>query len=354
MIKKIGIFGFCIMIISSFMFVGCGTNMLYSDINLDDYIKVGEYKGIEVKKIDAEVTDSELQKAIDEDLAAAAKSSDVKKGEAVKSGDKVNIDYVGKIDGKDFDGNSAQGYDLTLGTGTFIEGFEEGLEGHTVGEENIKLNLAFPLDYSEASLQGKDVVFTVKINSAIRSTKPDYDDQFAKSQGDYKNVAEYEKAKKKALLKDEEEKAKSEQADEIWSKVIENVEVKKYPEDIVNNFVETFDSQIDAYAASNGTDRKTLIAQYYGADSEDVLKKQLEESAQLLVKQEMTIEYIAKAEDLSYTDEEMDKMKETYEAQGYTDESIKAETGRPMDEYIHINLLYMKVRDFLVENAKIK
>ena len=148
---------------------GCGEDPNpYSELNLDDYLEVGKYKGVEVKEIDVTVSKNEIGDEIVAALEAAATDEKVKKGQPVENQDTVNIDYVGRIDGKEFEGGSAEGPDLVLGSGTFIDGFEDGLVGHKVGEKGIKLNLAFPLNYSSEELQGKDVVFTVDINSATR------------------------------------------------------------------------------------------------------------------------------------------------------------------------------------------
>ena len=353
--KKIKIWCVCLItVIGMLAMTACGDDPnIYSDLNLEDYIKPAEYKGIEADKMEVEVTRAELGDAIVADLKAAAKETKLKKGDKVKEGDTVNIDYVGKVDGKEFEGGSAKGYDLTLGTGAFIDGFEEGLVGHKVGEKDIELKLAFPLNYSEEKLQGKDVVFTVTINSATRMVQPEYDDAFAQSQGDYKNTKEYEKAVKQKLYKQKKEEAEKNMETEVWSKVLAKTEVIKYPEDIVNHYVETFDALTDYNAEQYGLNRKDFIAQYYGAATEQDLQKQLQDYAQTLVKQEMLVEYIADKEGITYTDEEADKLQKDIETQGYTDESVQRDTGRTMDQYIHIELLYEKVLDFLGENAKL-
>ena len=141
---------------------------------------------------------------------------------------------------------------------------------------------------------------------------------------------------------------------EVWSKVLAKTKVLKYPEEIVNHYVETFDALTDYNAEQYGLDRKDFIAQYYGAATEKELKLQLVDYAQTLVKQEMLVEYIADKEGINYTDEEADALKKNLETQGYTDESVQRDTGRTMDQYVHIELLYEKVLDFLGENAKLK
>ena len=121
----------------------------------------------------------------------------------IKEGDTVNIDYVGKKDGKKFDGGSAEGYDLEIGSGSFIDGFEDGLIGKKIGDK-VKLELTFPEDYGEASLAGQDVVFNVTINSATRMTVPEYDLANVKNTTEYDSIAAYEKAVEKENYKEKE------------------------------------------------------------------------------------------------------------------------------------------------------
>ncbi len=333
----------------------CGEDVnLYSKLDLNEYLDVADYKGVEAEKVEVEVSKAELADAINEDIDAAATEKKLKKGDEVKEGDTLTIDYVGKVDGKKFDGGTADDQELTLGTGTYINGFEEGLVGHKVGEKGIELKLAFPPDYSAEELQGKDVVFTVAIDSAVRTVKPEYNDKFVRTLGDYKNTDEYEKAVEKKLYKEKKAEAEQNQKTEIWSTVLGKTKVKKYPKDVVAHYIEVFNEQIDYYADQYGLNRKDFIGQYYEAASEQDLQKQLKDYARTLVKQEMLIEYIAAKEDISYTEEEANNFKKNIEAQGYDEKSVERETGRTMDQYAHIELLYEKVLDFLQENAKIK
>ncbi len=339
-------------IISMLLLTACGSDVnLYEGLDLSNYLKVGEYKGVKAEKVEVKVEKSEIGDAIVEALKAATKEVELSKGDEVKMGDTVNIDYVGKVDGKKFEGGSAKGQELSLGSGTYIDGFEEGLVGHKVGEKNIELALAFPPNYSAEELQGKDVVFTVKINSATRDEQPEYNDAFVKTLGDYKNTEEYEKAVEKQIYKKKKEEAEQNQKTEIWSQVLADTKVKQYPEDVVTHYIESFDKQIDYYADKQGIDRQDFIAKYYGVSTEKELKKQLKDYAQTLVKQEMLVEYIAEKEGISYTDEEAANLQADIENQGYDEDTVEIETGRTMDQYVHIELLYEKVLDYLQDNA---
>lgn len=349
--KKISILVLCLITAVSMLgLTGCDSNDPYGSIDLSQHIKVGKYKGLKVEKVTVKVKKKDIADAVNQALEAAKKNEDLDEGTKVKSGDTVNIDYVGKVDGKKFDGGSAEGYDLVIGSGSFIDGFEDGLIGKKVGQSKIKLHLAFPPTYQEKSLQGKDVVFAVKINSAKRSVTPEYNNDFAKSQGDYKTTKQYEKALKKQIYKQKKNQAVAAQQSDLLSQVLKKTKVKKYPSEMVDKYVEVINTQIKSYAQQYSTDEKTIMAQMFGVTT----KKELKGIAKNYVKEEMTVAYIAEQEDLKYTDEEAEKLREQLENYGYDEKSIEEVTGRTMDECVHTELIRQKVLEFLYDNAKIK
>lgn len=348
--KKLLVFLTCIVMIMSF--AGCGASMSYDDYDLNEYIEVGKYKGLKADGYKIVVKDSDVESKIDEALEGAAKATDIGEGAAIKNGDTVNIDYVGTKDGEKFDGGSAEGYDLVIGSGSFIDGFESGLLGKKTGE-TVELELTFPEDYSAADLAGQDVVFTVTINSAKRTIKPEYNLDFVKNNTDYDSVKAYENALEKQIYDEKEQEAIAKQQEELWSQALENTTIKKYPEREVNHYIEFNDKQMDTMAKSYGVTRETLLEQY-GFASEEDFDTINDESSKLRVKQEMLLEYIADKEGLEYTSEEAEQMLADFEKQGYDEKAIQEQTGRAADEYIHIELIYQKVLEFLVDNAQIK
>lgn len=329
----------------------CGSSMSYEDYDLNEYLKVGEYKGLTVAPYSISVTDDEVQEQIQSNLKAAAKDTKLDKNTAIADGDTVNIDYTGKVDGKKFDGGTAEKQDLTIGSGSFIDGFESGLIGHKKGE-TVTLNLTFPEDYSEESLKGKDVTFTVKINSATRSVVPELNEEFVKENSEYKTVKEYTGAVEKQLYNEKETEAINNQKTTLWSAALDNTEVKKYPEKELNHYMEFNSEQLDQTAKQYGVSREDMLKQY-GLDDEKDFEATNEDSSKLRVKQEMLVQYIADKEKLSYTEEEKEKLIENFEAQGYDADAIEQQTGRTVNDYAHIELLYEKVLDFLLDNAKI-
>ena len=333
----------------------CGesSDTQYSGLNLDDYLTVGEYKGLEVDDYNIKISNQEIQERVDQALEAATENTDLNKDDELESGDTANIDFSGKVDGKEFEGGTSKDFDLVLGSGSFIEGFEDGLIGKKIGDE-VELNLTFPKDYQGKEVAGKDVVFTVKINSATRPHKPKYNKAFVQSNTDFKTKAEYEESLKQQIYSEKEEQAKNEQKMSLWSDVLDSTKVKKYPETEMAAYKEVFSAQVDTMAEQAGMERAEVLKQYYGAESEEAFDSIIEDSVKTLIKQEMLVEYIADKEGLKYTDEEKEKLISELEGQGYTDETVKSYTGRTMDQYAHIELLYEKVQDVLLDNAVVK
>ena len=200
-----------------------GEKMQYDGLKLDDYITVGEYKGLEVDGYKIKVSEAEIQEKVEAALKENQQNKKLGKDKKLKKGDTANIDYTGKVDGKEFDGGASQGFDLELGSGQFIEGFEDGLIGHKVGEE-VEVKVHFPDDYKGEKVAGKDAVFTVKINSATRPKVPEYNDEFVKKYTKFKTKEEYEESIREDIYKEKEEQAKTEQKNSLWSDVLESAE----------------------------------------------------------------------------------------------------------------------------------
>ena len=199
-----------------------------ADINkIEDYITLGEYKNLQVTEAPkASVTDEEVENSISYKLMSQYKV-EVTEDRAVQQDDIVNIDFTGYMDGEEFEGGSAQGEDLLIGSGSMIEGFEDGLVGHKKGEE-VTLDLTFPVDYRATELQGKAVQFKVKINSI--SVKPELTDEWAAANTDYKTVEEFRAAEKEAMQKSIDLEYEGQVKSDLFSMVVEATEFKEYPE----------------------------------------------------------------------------------------------------------------------------
>lgn len=327
---------------------GCGSKP-YSSYDLSEYVKVGQYKGLEMEPIKVSVSDEEVKTQVETNVENTKTTEKKKEGKVAKK-DKVNIDYEGKINGKTFTGGSADGYDLTIGSGSFIEGFEDGLIGKKIGSTQ-ELKLKFPDDYDNEDVAGKDVIFTVKINYVSEDVIPEYNDKWVAKNSDVKTVADYEKLIKDQLLEDKEEEAKNTKIGQLWSEVTENTKVLKYPEKEVDSYVEEIEAQYQTMADTYGMKLKDLWEQY-GIESEEDYNTQNKEAAQAYVKEQMILYYIADKEGISYSKDDEKELREAIEKAGYTDETFKQNYGQDIDSYVEVSLTFNKVGEFLFDNAK--
>lgn len=339
---------------------GCGSSdKPYGNYDLSEYVKVGQYKGLEMEKISVSVSDEEVDTQVKQNVENTKTTEQIKSGKVAKN-DVVNIDYEGKIKGKAFDGGTAKGQNLTIGSNTFIDGFEDGLIGKKVGSTQ-DLKLKFPKDYKDSTgkvnkeLAGKDVVFTVTINYISKDKIPEYNDAWvAKNSGDKKvtTTAEYEKQVKKQLYEDKETSEKNTKMGQLWSDIVESSEVLKYPEEEVNTYVQEIESQYESMAKNSGMELEQLWSQY-GIESEEDYNAQNKKSAESYVKEQMIMYDIADKEKLSYTDEDAEKLREQIDNAGYTEETFKQNFGQDIESYIVAALTFEQVGNFILDNAKI-
>lgn len=362
---------------TAMLLAGCGSSGS-SNVKLAQ----SDYKGIEVEEVlAAEVTDEDVENEIQSALEENATTKEVK-DRAVKDGDTANIDYTGKVDGEEFDGGSAEGYDLEIGSGSFVDGFEEQIIGHEIGEE-FDINVTFPDDYPSEDVAGKDAVFTVKINSLSVQKVPELNDKFVKSVSDESsNVDEYKEEIRKQLETDNQTEADSTFESNVIQTVVDKAEVSEYDEDELAELKE----QNKAYY-------EQIISSFYGMTVEDYLEesgqteedfdKEIEESCKEMLKQQMVCEYIAEQEKLTISDEEyQEKLEAMVSEYGYADvdaliadyasyyasddesgssdedseDSESAEVSedakKKAEEELKKNFLQEKVTDWLIENCK--
>ncbi|MCI2049486.1 MAG: trigger factor [Lachnospiraceae bacterium] len=253
------------------MLTGCGSSSgeYLKDIKASDYVELCDYKSIPVEEAKTEVTDDYLNMYIQYTLSSKASYEEVTDHDTVKSGDVVNIDYEGKIDGKDFDGGSSTGYDLTIGSNSFITGFEDGLIGQKTGS-TATLNLKFPDDYSNSDVAGKAVVFTVKINKIEKLVTPELTDDWVKNQNiDGVTTADEYKAYMKQQLEDQ---AQSTYDSDVQSKISQYLEdnctfKKDPPTAMVDRFVTEITAYYTQYAQQYGMDLETFMNYVNPSDS---------------------------------------------------------------------------------------
>ena len=311
--------------------------ILYN-VNLDKFITLSEYEGIEIN-----TKSEEFEKYLADVISADVEALDlyVKIYDGVlKNGDVANIDYVGKIDGKEFEGGKDEGYDLELGSDSFIDGFEDKLVGVKIGS-TVDLDLTFPQNYHNAEYAGKDVVFTVKVNYVKTEEEREPEDFYKEI--DYETVEDYYKDAKKSAAKNF-----------IVTEVIESSEIKKYPEkdknflleqrmkyletSIKNSYNMTMEDYLSASGQTEDEIKETLISNY----------------VEPMMQEQMMFYAIFDKEKMTATDKEIeDKTKEivaSYNSDKITADKIKEYYG---EYYFEYSVISEKVIEFLYDNAKI-
>ena len=262
-------------------------------------------------------------------------------------GDAVTIKFEGTLaDGTSVDGMSSDSYNLTLGSGSMIDGFEEGLYGAAIGEE-VTLDLTFPDPYTaNEELSGKDVTFKVTVLSKNVSTMPEFDEDFVKENSDYETVEEYRAAVAGELEQSEYDEQLYEIKSELYSQIVSETEVAKYPEKEVKEQVKELNKSYEQLAENSGKEWEEYMKDTLGVDQEEY-DEQIDLYAKELVKQEMIIYAIAEKEDLSVTDEEYDQYLENMLASSnFEDEkAFKEYTGMSLKKYAET---YKLDRDLLL------
>ena len=271
-------------------------------LELYPQVTLGEYKNLSAPKMSAEVTDDDVMKQIRNTAKRNARMLSVDR--EAQMGDTANIDFDGYLDGERFDGGKAEGFDLELGSGSFVPGFEEQVVGMNIGEEK-DIDITFPEDYVE-NLAGKAVVFKVKLNSLTTPELPELDDDFAQDVSEFDTFDEY-----KADVRSSMEKAKSDEADakfrtEIMTQACDNL-IVDVPETMIDMKLNEILRNYAANFGVTGDDVKTEdLMKLMGLDK-DTVDATLRPAAVYQVKQELLLEAVAAAENIEVTDEDTDE-----------------------------------------------
>ena len=274
------------------------------DYDLAEYVTVPEYKDLPYYVTQAAITDEELDTEIENKLKSDSVTENIEEG-VVEDGDTVNIAFEGRIDGETFDGGSSDSYDITIGTTQMIDGFIEGLIGKNIGE-TVTLDLQFPDDYHATELAGKPVVFDVTLNYKKTTTVPELTDAYVKEHTDYETVDEYREGLRAELTESRQKSLDSSMNTEMWNYVVENAEVLQYPDAELAEAMVAADQMESTYrqqAASYGIEWADYLSMFMGTDEEG-FNAMKEEYAQNIVKNEMVLYSIARAEKLEHTEKE--------------------------------------------------
>ena len=329
--------------------------VLGSKVDYSKFVNLGQYTGLVIPVEEVTVTDEEVQKEIDAILEKAITLVEVDR--AAKQGDTVNIDYVGKYaaDGSEFSGGSATGANLELGSGSFIDGFEDGLIGAVKGQ-TLDLNLTFPENYQNTLMAGAEVVFTVTVNAVKELVVPELDDAFVQEHSDVSTVEEYRQMIYDQLLAEKQAEAEAKREDAAWNQIIESTEILNYPESELAKQLESVRTDL---SASFGMEYDELVTAYtaYTGISVEEFEKRVEQQAKYELEYKMITYSIAKAEGIDWTKEEYDEQVNLFLTNSGSTSIESFESTHKIDfdktyrQRIIDSIIQNKVTDFIMANA---
>ena len=328
--KRLALIGACVMGLS--LLAGCGSTSKIPDYS--KYVTLGNYEGLEFVPEDTTVTDDQVQSKIDSFLEENKISTEITDRPS-KEGDKINIDYVGTVDGVEFEGGSTkgQGTDVTVGSSGYIDNFDEQLVGMKVGDTK-NINVTFPEDYGKKELNGKAAVFVTTLNKITEETTPELTDELVAEKTECKTVDEYKKKVRDDLQKEADDNAEESKKDQLIEAAAKTSTYSAYPEDEIKKLVDDAINNAKTQASQYGiTDFNQYISLFFGASSEDEFEKKISEDAKTYMEQKMTVCAIARKEKLSASDEDIkayiDELLERYPNaseedvhKAYTDEQL--------------------------------
>ena len=321
-----------------------------ADVATKPEVKLGEYKGLEVDKVSTRVTQKEVDAKIQEEAEKNAREV-VVTDRAVADGDEVILDFEGFVDGEAFEGGKGENYPLTIGSGSFIPGFEEQLVGAELNKE-VEVNVTFPEDYHAADLAGKAAVFKCTVKEIKEKELPALDDEFASEVSEFDTLAEYKEDVKKQLAEKKEIDAKNEKEDKVIDAIIEGAEmvipeamIQTQQRQMADDFAQRLQMQglsIDQYFQFTGLTREKFL-------------EQMKPQAEKRIKTRLVLEAVAEAEKIDVTEEEykaeLQKMADAYSMKL---EEMEDMIGAFEQKAIKSDLKIRKAVDFVVAQAKEK
>lgn len=309
---------------------------------------LGVYKDIEVERNKTQITDEQIEAEVQRAREAACRWIDID-NRPVQEGDRVNLDYSGSVNGEKFEGGTAQKQFLTIGSKTFIPGFEEQLIGMNIGETK-DINVKFPEEY-HAELAGKDAVFTVTINEIKIKELPEADDEFAKDVSDFDTLAEYKADIAKRLAERADEEAEMKAENELLEKIVSASEAEA-PQSMIEAEMDDMIKELEYRMMYQGLKLEDFLK--YSGQTMEGLREERKDDAEKSVKTRLVIEKIIETENLQISAEEMEaKMQELAKAQNKSVEEYKKTADKNAFVRIMNRMLSEKFFNFLKENNKI-
>ena len=330
--------------------IGAGQELKYTlEVFVKPDVTLGEYKGVAVEKNVEKVTDEAVDARIQNDVERASTTQDVT-DRAVENGDIVNLDYAGSVDGVAFEGGTAQGQSLTIGSGMFIPGFEEQMVGMNIGEER-DLSVKFPEQYHADNLAGKDAVFHVKVNGIQTKVRPELDDDFAADVSEFDTFEAYKANIVADLEKNAADRAEANLEDALVQKVVDAADCD-IPDAMIQDEITTMLREMEMRMMYQGIRFEDYLK--YTGQTLDQVRENYKPEAANRVKTQLVLEAVAKTENIVPTDEDVDEaIAEQAKRVNRDVEEFKASLSEQQKEYLKETAGIKKVIDFLKANAVI-
>ncbi len=330
--------------------IGAGQELKYTlEVFVKPDVTLGEYKGVAVEKNVEKVTDEAVDARIQNDVERASTTQDVT-DRAVENGDIVNLDYAGSVDGVAFEGGTAQGQSLTIGSGMFIPGFEEQMVGMNIGEER-DLSVKFPEQYHADNLAGKNAVFHVKVNGIQTKGRPELDDDFAADVSEFDTFEAYKSNIVADLEKNAADRAEANLEDVLVQKVVDAADCD-IPDAMIQDEITTMLREMEMRMIYQGIRFEDYLK--YTGQTLDQVRENYKPEAANRVKTQLVLEAVAKAENIVPTDEDVDEAIADQAKRVNRDvEEFKASLSEQQKEYLKETAGIKKVIDFLKANAVI-
>lgn len=319
-----------------------------AEVALKPEVTLGKYKGIKVDKVEIEVTDAEVDAALDRERESNARTIAVE-DRAVKDGDMTVIDFEGFVDGVAFEGGKGENYPLTIGSGAFIPGFEEALIGANLNEET-DVNVTFPEDYQAAELAGKPAVFKCTVKEIKEKELPELDDEFASEVSEFDTLAEYKEDIKKKLAEKKEAEAKSVKEDAVIKAIVDDATM-----DIPDAMVETQQRQMIEDFAQRIQSQGISMEQYmqFTGQTPAMMLEQVKPQALARIQSRLVLEAVVAAENIEATEEEFEEeaknMGAAYQMEADKVKELLGENGK---KQVMQDICIKKAVEFVVSNAK--
>lgn len=329
--------------------IGKGQDLKFTAVfQIKPEVKLGNYKGVEVKKIEYKVTAKDVEHELGHMQEHNSRLISVE-DRPVEKGDIANINFEGFVDDVAFEGGKAENHDLEIGSNTFIPGFEDQVIGMKIDEEK-DIKVKFPDEYFSKDLAGKDAIFKVKVNEIKKKELPKLDDEFAKDVSEFDTLDELKKSIKEKIEEENKNKEKYETEEEAIKTVCENTEID-IPSGMIELEIDNMIKDIEARLSYQGLKLEQYLQMMGKTESE--MRTEFEEQAKRSVKSRLVLEAIATAEDTLPTDEEVtEKIKEM--AKQYNRDEKELLENEQLKSYLADSMKTEKAIDFIVKNAKIK